>query len=123
MQTTHRDTPRASPLPRSVSESVPSLTSEATQSRQLFIRTAPLPTVLWSQQWVAPIIPENQTIPLADLRSTAFREANEGHNVGRFELRGADVQELAKSFSDILGEAAKCGDFTSVLSPQRDFFM
>lgn len=123
MPTTHRDTPRASPLLLPVFEYVPSSTSEATQSRQPLIRTASLPSVLWSQQWVAPIVPENKTIPLADLRSSAFREATEGRDVEKFELRGTNVRELAKSFSDILGEAAKCGDFTSVLSPQRDFLM
>lgn len=84
---------------------------------------ASLPVVLWDQQWVAPIFPEDQTISLADLKSTAFKEATEGCNVEKFELRGPNVLELAKSFLNILGEAAIHGDFTSVLSPQRDFVM
>jgi hypothetical protein len=84
---------------------------------------ASLPVVLWSQRWVAPIFSENQTIHLADLRSTAFKEATEGCNIEKFELSGPDVRELAKDFSNILGEAAKHGDFTSVLSPEREFVM
>jgi hypothetical protein len=97
--------------------------SEATHSRQPLIRTASLPTVLWNQPWVAPVFPEDRTIPLADLKSTAFREASDGRNIEKFELRGPDVRELAKALSNVLGEAAEKGDFTSVLSPQRDFFM
>lgn len=84
---------------------------------------ASLPVLPWSQQWIAPVFHENQTIPLDDLKSTAFREATEGGDVEKFELRGTDVRDLAKAFSNILGEAAKDGDFTSVLSPQRDFVM
>ena len=84
---------------------------------------ASFPVILWNQQWIAPTFPDDQTISLADLRTTAFREATEGHNVEKFELRGSDVRELAKAFLNILGEAAGHGDFTSVLSPQRDFVM
>ena len=112
MPTTHRNNP--SPIP----EVTPS------QPRQPLIRTPSLPVVLWTQQWVAPNFPEDQIIPLADLRSTAFREATEGsNNVEKFELGGPDVRELATAFSNKLGEAAEHGDFTSVLSPQRDFVM
>ena len=102
------------------------LSSEATHvthPRQPLIRTASLPTVLWNQQWVAPVFPDDQTISLADLKETAFREATDGHNVDKFELRGPDVRDLAKAFSNVLGEAAENRDFTSVLSPQRDFVM
>jgi hypothetical protein len=107
--------------------SVPSasvtLISEAAQPHQPLIRMASIPNVLWGQQWVAPVFPEHQTIPLAELRSTAFREATEGCDMEKFELRGSDVCEIVKAFSNILGEAAKSGDFTSVLSPQHDFVM
>jgi hypothetical protein len=84
---------------------------------------ASLPDVLWSQQWTAPIIPEDQIIPLADLRTTAFGEATQGSDVEKFELQGPDVRELAKAFSDVLAKAAEHRDFTSVLSPQREFVM
>jgi hypothetical protein len=84
---------------------------------------ASLPVVLWGRRWVAPTFPESKIIPMADLKSVAFREATEGYNVEKFELRGLDVRELAKDFLDTLAEAARRGDFTSVLSPQRDFVM
>lgn len=84
---------------------------------------ASLPDVLWSQQWSAPIIPEDRIIPLADLRTTAFGEATRGCNEEKFELRGPDVRELAKALSDVLAKAAEHRDFTSVLSPRREFFM
>ena len=112
IQTTHRNTP--SPIPEVT----------LSQPHQPLIRTPSLPVVLWTQQWVAPNFPEDQIIPLADLRSTAFREATEGsNNVEKFELRRPNVRELATAFSNRLGEAAEHGDFTSVLSPQRDFVM
>lgn len=82
---------------------------------------ATLPVILWNRPWVAPVYPEDQTIPLADLRSTAFIEANEGCDAEKFELRGADVRELAKAFSNLLGKAAELGDFTHILSPEREF--
>jgi hypothetical protein len=82
-----------------------------------------MPDVLWGQQWVAPVVPENEKISVAELRPTAFREANEGCNIEKFELYGSDVRELARAFSNILGEAAGRQDFTHVLSPQRDFVM
>jgi hypothetical protein len=84
---------------------------------------ASLPDVLWSQQWTAPVIPEDKIIPLADLRTTAFGEATQGCNVENFEIRGPDVHELAKAFSAVLAKAAENRDFTSVLSPQREFIM
>ena len=82
-----------------------------------------IPNVLWGQQWVAPVFPEDQTIPLAELKSMAFKEATEGCDVEKFDLQGSNVCELAKAFSNLLGEAAVSGDFTLVLLPTRDFVM
>ena len=40
----------------------------------------------------------------------------------KFDLQGSDVHELAKAFSNLLGEAA-VSDFPWVLLPTRDFVM
>lgn len=72
---------------------------------------------------MAPVFPEDRTIPLDDLKSTAFKDATDGGNVEKFELIAPNVRELAKAFSNELGKAAEIGDFTSVLSPEREFVM
>lgn len=114
------------PLPSNVRASS-GLGSEATHPRQVrrqpLIRTATLPTVLWNPQWVAPVFPQDRTITLDDLKSTAFKDATDGGNVEKFELIAPNVRELAKAFSNELGKAAEIGDFTSVLSPEREFVM
>ncbi|KAF8240018.1 hypothetical protein L208DRAFT_1556606 [Tricholoma matsutake] len=91
------------------------------QPLQALIQTASIPEVLWVHQWVAPVFLESETIPLADMRSLAFREATVGSNVEKLEIRGSDVHALAQAFLNMLGEAVKRGDFTSVLLPQREF--
>lgn len=72
-------------------------------------------------QWAAPVFLESKAIPLADVRSTAFREATVGSDVEKLEIHGSDVHALAQAFLNMLGEAVKRGDFTSVLLPQREF--
>lgn len=109
-------------VPRNISVPSASVASPA-QTRQPLIRMASIPNVLWGQQWVAPVFSEDQTIPLAELKSVAFKEATEGCDMEKLDLRGSDVRELAKAFSNLLGEAAVNGDFTSVLLPARDFVM
>lgn len=119
---TRHNTP--SPLPRNISDpNPPALISEADQPHQPLIQTASLPVVLWNQPWVTPAFPEDQAIPLADLRSTAFKEATEGSNTEKFELRGSDVREFTKAFSNALSKAVEHGDFTTILLPQREFVM
>ena len=70
-----------------------------------------------------PIFLEDQTTPLAELKSVAFKEAAEGCDMEKLNLRGSDVHELAKAFSNLLGEAAVSGDFTLVLLLAHDFVM
>ena len=91
------------------------------QPPQALIRTASIPDILWVRRWAAPVFSESEIIPLADLRLTAFMEATAGSVVEKLEVHGSDVRELARSFLNMLGEAAKRGDFTSVLSPERAF--
>ncbi|KAF8230858.1 hypothetical protein L208DRAFT_1473398, partial [Tricholoma matsutake] len=92
-----------------------------TQTPSTLVQTASIPEVLWVHQWAVPVFLKSKTIPLADMKSTAFREATVGSDVEKLEIRGSDVRALAQAFLNTLGEAVKRGDFTSVLLPQREF--
>lgn len=53
----------------------------------------------------------------------AYEAATSGLTVDPLEVPGQDVKALTTTFSHLLAEAAKEGDFTDILTPDRYFNM
>lgn len=88
----------------------------------------PCPSSIWSSRWTPGrgryeglFSPEL----LAEIVYDAAAENTSASALERdgLEVRGRDITDLAVSFSNILGDAAKAGDFTNVLAAERSFLM
>jgi len=53
----------------------------------------------------------------------AYEAATSGLTVDPLEVCGQDVKALTATFSHLLAEAVKEGDFTNILAPERVFNM
>ena len=78
---------------------------------------------IWAQPWTPPIISEDDIVPIYDIKARAFEEASAGVDFDSFQLRGCSVRELIKALCSALETSVEEGDFTSILSSNRDFIM
>ncbi|KII89576.1 hypothetical protein PLICRDRAFT_174434 [Plicaturopsis crispa FD-325 SS-3] len=79
------------------------------------------PFTLWSQPWSPPVAPSCYTI--TTLTHRVYADATRGTTDARLELRRADTAALAVALDEKIGQAIEAGDFTTVLTPRRTFFM
>jgi hypothetical protein len=80
-----------------------------------------LPPRIWAAQWSSHLPPGNPKFTMEYLTNEVLVEATKGQTARRFVLRGPDVPALAISLKKKLAAAA--GDFTNILSTERDFLM
>ena len=120
---------RPSRVTASRSQAQSTSTSDSTSAPSRLQRTQSLssfnflPASIWKNRWVPPVGRYFGLYAASNMAEDVFEAATSGIPVDDLEVRGLSVDELADTFSNLLAEAAKEGDFTDVLSPKRRFYV
>lgn len=81
-----------------------------------------LPPTLWSQPWT-PSFNHNQMLTVNDLPNGVFDAATDNSIVSDFHVRGSSMTDLIQAFVTKIESALETGDFTDILTPDREFIM
>ena len=82
-----------------------------------------IPSSIWKVPFVPHVGQYSGLFKFDDMAQDAYEAATSGLTVDPLEVHGQDVKALAATFSHLLAEAAKEGDFTNILAPERAFNM
>jgi hypothetical protein len=82
-----------------------------------------LPPRIWDTTWVPTISHYHDFFSAQQMSETFYELASQGAASNSFEVRAQDVAGLALSFKEMIGQAVDAGDFTTILAPERTFFV
>jgi hypothetical protein len=98
-------------------------TSSALQRSSSLSTVTFIPNAVWKDVWAPQPGPYTGFFSVARIADDVYATATDGDFVEDLDVRASSMQGLVEAFKTILGDAAKGGDFTHVLCPERAFYM
>jgi len=82
-----------------------------------------IPSAIWKDIWTPQPGPYAGFFSVASIADDVYAAATDGIFVEDLNVRAPSMSDLVKTFKAMLGDAAKDGDFTHILSPECTFYM
>lgn len=82
-----------------------------------------IPSAVWKEPWSPQPGPYTGFFSLASIADDVYDAASSGVVVEYLDVRASSMSCLVNKFKTMLGDAAKNGDFTHLLSIERGFHM
>ena len=98
-------------------------TSSALQRSHSLSTFSFIPSAIWKDLWIPQPGPYPGFFSIASIADDVYAAATSGSFVEDLDVRAPSMSDLVKTFKTMLADAAKDGDFTHILSPERTFYM
>lgn len=98
-------------------------TSSALQRSHSLSMFSFIPSAIWKDLWTPQPGPYADFVSVASIADDMYAAATSGIFVEDLDVHVPSMSDLVKTFKTMLGDAAKDGDFTHILSPEHTFYM